>query len=251
MTLPIVYIHGLFGSPLDFEEMNSILPGHAILFPNHSSMIPSQRDKLDVVEELLKQLHPFTPCILIGYSLGGRLALQLQTLHPALFPKIICLASHLGAQSSEDRIVRRAWEDEWMTCFKTLPKEKALELWYGQPLFNSFRNHPKYPDFLRRRVRVNLDEIAEVFDQTRRSKMEYMIPSMQQAFFLVGEQDSNVLKLYQKHLKEEQYCVIEKAGHCLHIENPITCSYKIQSWLGENEHNRRTNQSRNDQCRMD
>lgn len=225
MPLPIVYLHGLFGDPLDFIPMQKALAGVALT-------LPSAIGQDSFIDKLLQDLRQHTPCILIGYSLGGRLALTLQDRYPELFPKIICLSSHLGVQTDLERDERKIWEDRWIKILEREPIEEVLHQWYAQPLFASFRGYPQFPETLAKRRACDLEEMAALFNKMRRSKMDTILPPKEKALFLVGKEDLSALTHYQKHLPKEQYRIIEKAGHCLHIENPVACLKEILPWLG-------------------
>ncbi len=73
---------------------------------------------------------------LVGYSLGGRLALHALALHPQRWGGAVVLAAHPGLRSVEERIARRRSDADWAERARTWPWGEFLADWNGQALFD-------------------------------------------------------------------------------------------------------------------
>jgi 2-succinyl-6-hydroxy-2,4-cyclohexadiene-1-carboxylate synthase len=91
---------------------------------------------LNDVESSLMQIKPNDT--LVGYSMGGRIALGLARRLNYKINKIILLSSHPGLNVSEIPL-RRKWEDEIIEKMRNLDKDKFFEFWDSLPLFSQSR----------------------------------------------------------------------------------------------------------------
>lgn len=107
--------HGFLGSPRDFE----FLKGDGIILHD------------------LYQETPVTNAsdILIGYSMGGRLAMELAKKNG--FRKLILINAHPGIVDDKEREVRNAWEEEVLE--RLTDTESFLSWWNALPLFKNDR----------------------------------------------------------------------------------------------------------------
>lgn len=195
---PIVFLHGFLGSSSDWLELLSYLPPcnyHLIDLPGHGKSTFQQELILPNFEEKM---------ILIGYSMGGRLALQYAASCPEKVEKLILLSTHLGLFSEEER--KKRWEKDLFVAKKltSMPIDDFLKEWYDQPLFGGF-----CPSLSFRR-KGNPQEMS-------RALLRYSLGKMKPCHFenkilMVGEKDEKYRTLYPEAI------VIKNAAHALHLE---------------------------------
>lgn len=147
----LILIHGFAGSPACFRTLIASLsrktsPALAIqvqtlTITGHDGAMPEPGDFDCEVQRLLA-------CIpsdagpaphLLGYSLGGRLALGLALAAPDQFESLVLIGTHPGLDSEEERRQRCASDEAWSTCLQQLGTEEFLNAWENQPLFQSQR----------------------------------------------------------------------------------------------------------------
>ena len=118
-SLPrIIFLHGFLGSGSDWLTiarqlekeyccMPVDLPGHGesgIAANDNPDLFFSET--VDALAELIRKTTS-PPCFLVGYSMGGRVALSLLLRHPALFAKAIILSASPGLRTEEERNNRK------------------------------------------------------------------------------------------------------------------------------------------------
>ena len=82
--------------------------------------------------------------ILLGYSLGGRLALHALLDQPRLFSAAIIVSAGLGIEGEVERQKRRVVDDTWAARFETESWRSVLESWNAQPVLGgSGALHPR------------------------------------------------------------------------------------------------------------
>lgn len=73
--------------------------------------------------------------VVIGYSLGGRLALHALLAEPELFRGAVIVSSGLGVEGEEARQERRVRDDWWAARFESEPWDVVTRDWNAQPVF--------------------------------------------------------------------------------------------------------------------
>jgi 2-succinyl-6-hydroxy-2,4-cyclohexadiene-1-carboxylate synthase len=108
----ITCLHGTLGSPRDWDFLRDA--GFAIETPPLDA-IPEHGD------------------VLLGYSLGGRLALQ-ALLAGADYKRAILVSTGLGIEDEAARAARRAADEAWAQRFESEDFETVIADWNAQPV---------------------------------------------------------------------------------------------------------------------
>jgi 2-succinyl-6-hydroxy-2,4-cyclohexadiene-1-carboxylate synthase len=76
------------------------------------------------------------PRVLIGYSLGARLALHALTRAPEIWHAAILISAHPGLGTEEERAARLSQDREWGARVRSEPWPDLLASWNRQPVFH-------------------------------------------------------------------------------------------------------------------
>jgi len=194
------FLHGFLGSPQDWEGVIEHLPEYSCEALTYPFQIPADS-------------------ILIGYSMGGRIALR------SAQPKIL-ISTHPGLKTPEEKAQRLVKDQHWIKKLRQEPLESFLNDWYAQPLFESLRNHPEFPKIFSRRLQQDPQALAQMFEQENLAHQEF---ARSDGIFLHGELDIKYVQLY-RDLKIDSLA-IPHAGHAAHLENPKGCALAIRQAL--------------------
>lgn len=198
--MKLVFLHGFLGSPQDWEGVIKHLPEFTCKALSYPFQIPQNS-------------------ILIGYSMGGRIALR------SSYPKIL-LSTHPGLTTPEEKAERWRLDQLWIQKLQQEPLESFLKAWYAQPLFDSLRTHPAFPEALSRRLKQDPEVLAQMLGQESLAHQEFTLPG---AIFLHGQFDPKYAQLY-KNLNIPSL-EISDAGHAAHLENPQGCAEAIRQGI--------------------
>ena len=77
---------------------------------------------------------------LLGYSLGGRLALHALLAAPELWAGATIVAAHPGLQNPRERALRRSRDRAWARRFAREPLETVFAAWDAQAVFQNIPN---------------------------------------------------------------------------------------------------------------
>ncbi|MEJ7841248.1 MAG: 2-succinyl-6-hydroxy-2,4-cyclohexadiene-1-carboxylate synthase [Rubrobacter sp.] len=140
----MLLLHGFMGSSADWLTVTAALEGRyrciAVDLPGHgaSTGLPSGAYTIEgaarALLDLLDDLGVERP-VIAGYSMGGRLALYLALRHPDRLSGLILESASPGLKNEEERIARRAADEERAFRLESGDFETFLRDWYRQPLF--------------------------------------------------------------------------------------------------------------------
>ena len=202
--LPLVFLHGFLGTAADWAPVCAKLPPCLCIgldLPGHG-----KSPFMEIFDIDIPRFH------LIGYSMGGRIAMMYAAKHPEQIASLTLMSAHPGLKTDEEREKRRENDAAWAQLLFELPIDEFLLRWYHQPLFHRFK-----PDLSMRR-KQNPEALAA-------SLMHYSLakqPHFEIDRVLVGERDMKFRTLFKNPI------VIPNAGHPVHLENPIAVVEEIK-----------------------
>lgn len=227
-NLPILFLHGFLGSSDDWEEVICQLEKKfyciAVHLPGHGS--PLTDDFPLMLQKTLQSLR-LDKVALVGYSMGGRLALMAAQKFPTLFSRLILISAHPGLHDEKERVSRQNSDLAWERLLKSRPLEEFLRAWYAQPLFNSLRQHKNlYDKILKKRSLHNPSALSAVLHMYGLAKLPAADLPVN-TFFVCGEEDEKYAQLYA----EKQPYILKNCGHALHLEQPAACAKILETIL--------------------
>jgi 2-succinyl-6-hydroxy-2,4-cyclohexadiene-1-carboxylate synthase len=147
----IALVHGFLGSPADWADLLAHLaPGIEADCVPLAELGCASVD--DAAAALADRLEARPVDLLAGYSLGGRIALELAASRPALAPRLVLLAAGLGIEDDAERAARAASDDALAARLATDGLARFIDAWYELPLFADFRRHPSFEATRARRL---------------------------------------------------------------------------------------------------
>lgn len=207
-----VFIHGFLGDQSDWEG----IAREGDLFLN-----------LPIDETLL----PKEPCHLVGYSMGGRIAMRLKTQYPDRFVKTVIISAHPGLDESEKQ---KRWEQD-LAHVKELREgglQQFLTSWYKSPIFAQFRECAAFDAIIKERSKKEIEPLAALLLQESVAKQPSYWEAIAGAHFLIGEEDSKYRALIPRLERAGAKTHIAKnCGHVLHLENPSWCRQQLEENL--------------------
>lgn len=241
--LPIVvFLHGFLGSGAEFDAIGTKLGVRSLLIdlPGHGetrfSGLYTMENTAIAIVDLLNEL-AIDRANLVGYSMGGRLALYLALHHPERFSKGVIESGSPGLKTQQERAERidcdRSLANQIETDF-----ERFLINWYNQPLFQSLKAQPKFNRMLEKRSRNNPIELArslrEMGTGMQPNLWEGLRSHQNPLLLMVGDRDRKFVALSQEMAslcETAELAIAPNAGHNIHVENPEWYIEQIKAFL--------------------
>jgi 2-succinyl-6-hydroxy-2,4-cyclohexadiene-1-carboxylate synthase len=161
-SLPtIVFLHGFMGSSDDFSHsVGALSDRYLCISPSlHGGGSVSPTVSLESIRNTLSATLPDSPFILVGYSMGGRMALDFAVHYPNRVSHLILISASPGIDSQEERLHRRIHDETQATLIRR-DFTQFLSDWYRQDLFIPLKKSESFLDMVSRRMRQYPDSLA-------------------------------------------------------------------------------------------
>ncbi len=214
----IYAIPGFLGRPSDWNFLHPsphVIDLFGETLPLRSPWEWAHRFNHDYVQ------HRNTLNILVGYSLGGRLALHILLDDPTQWDGAVIVSAHPGLSSPEEREQRKAKDADWAHRFAVEPWHHLMEAWNQQDVLKGSQAIPrKEADYSRKRLASSLTMWSlGKQDDLRKSLQKLNLPIL----WLAGENDptySALAKSLTLRHPLSSIKIIPQASHRLPWDQP-------------------------------
>lgn len=246
----LVLLHGFLGSPNDWNFLLKAFPQHT--FVRHDlfakqGIFPSlgllrTGSAINALASAQKR-----PKILIGYSLGARIALHALVDRPDLWNAAVLISAHPGLDSEYARKERLINDEKWAERFLCEHWDSLLAAWNSQPVFSTKglpRSEKEYS-------RETLAEALTGWSLGKQKDLRSEIAKLDlPLLWITGEEDikfTTIAKNVKLSHPLSRQKVISKAGHRAPWENEPEFTTELNSFI--NTINQRMDHAgRNNRC---
>ena len=252
-SLPhIVFLHGFLGSGSDWlpvtRELQNDYCCMMVDLPGHGSanLLQTQPPEdffiqtVDALAALLRQ-SASSPCSLVGYSMGGRIALALLLRHPELFSKAIIISASPGLKTEKERIDRQE-HDEKVARKIERSFDSFIEAWYEQPLFSTLKSHPIFKEVESERKINDPQNLALALRLLGTGQQPSFWDELKNnsvpVCFFTGEKDERYVEIGHQMVKlsaESDLEIFPHCGHTLQLENRVLFLDRLKHFFNQQE----------------
>ena len=163
-----------------------------------------------------------SPRTLVGYSLGGRLALHALASQPELWSRIIIVAAHPGLQSPVEKAERLANDESWAQRFIIEEWSTLLGSWNSQGVFAGSVKEPERRE--QAYSRESLAKALRIWSLANQGDLRQVISDHQDKItWVVGERDEK-FKAIAVELKamapKLNLQIVKNSGHRVLFDAP-------------------------------
>ncbi len=174
--------------------------------------------------------------VLLGYSLGGRLLLQVLNYFPEMAKTYCFVSTNPGLDSQSEKQDRLVADRSWIENFRYQPWEKAWDLWNAQAPFGpqsqsqaQAQAHAKANASGQEKAFTTTElstwlECLEAFSLGKQDNMESVIELRQRSIqWVCGKNDlkfANIGRRLKENYPAIQYHEFKNTWHRVHIERP-------------------------------
>jgi 2-succinyl-6-hydroxy-2,4-cyclohexadiene-1-carboxylate synthase len=237
--LPLLMLHGFTGSikawqgiPEHLADRFHVIAVDMIGHGQTSAPEDPARYRIEyAVEDLLTLLDrlEIEQALLLGYSMGGRVAQHLALSEPDRFSALILENTAPGIDDPDERAARQASDERQAQMIEKRGLERFIRHWESIPLFESQKS---LPDAVRKRQRaIRLSQspvgLANSLRGMGAGSMEPVTSRLDElsmpVLFVAGEYDEKyreIGKAMTARIPCAEYVEIAGAGHTVHLEQP-------------------------------
>ena len=226
----MVFFHGFMEDHSDMIpllDMNLELSYLVIDLPGHgktkTSSFKDREDIFSTLKDLIQFYQNDNELIVYGYSMGGRIALELSTLY--LKPELLILESaHFGIETKELKASRLNADRKLLTD-PSIDLKTFFIKWYENPIFANYNQHIDYENGINKKLNFDSSQWQESMEffspgVTPLLQSEMIKKSMDLKILgITGNRDlkyNEHYKFLQKNLPNFTSLEISQAGHNPH-----------------------------------
>jgi len=184
----------------------------------------------------VENLKPKSKNILLGYSLGGRLAMQSLIRKSELWSAAIIVSAHPGLKSEEERSNSINFDMKWINKFQNENWKDLINEWDSLPVFHGLDRLTNIME-----EQFNRDAIGKLFRSYSKGYQDYFPDKLKKIsnlkmLYIAGAADKKYFKIGDElaELNENiTFYGVEHAGHRVPWENQSDFSVKIFDFIVE------------------
>jgi 2-succinyl-6-hydroxy-2,4-cyclohexadiene-1-carboxylate synthase len=236
---PLVMLHGFTGSSSSWkgfaENWKAHSVGAAIDIVGHGRTdSPDNLMRYDIESaaedlNLLLDQAGIEKTDLLGYSMGGRLAITFAVKYPERVRKLILESTSPGLETEKERKARRISDEKLAQQILLNGVEEFVEYWENIPLFESQKGLPKDV-----RMQIRAERLAHS-PKGLANSLRGMGTGAQVSWWdelsgldmpvllITGSLDEKFCRIGKKmldKLKDGYHITVDHAGHAIHVEKP-------------------------------
>lgn len=243
--VPLVLLHGFTGSGRDWETVAALLPGAHVFAPDLPGHGETELDGVgfaDAADAVVAALaaRAVPRFALGGYSLGGRLALQVALARPQHVTRLVLESASAGIAAPAERAQRRA-DDEALAEFALEHGIDAfVDRWERTPVL---AGEARLPEAERaalraRRLRCRPAGLAASLRRLGTGVQPWLGARLGElrlpVLLVAGEDDAKfrgIAAALQAALPDARLAVAPGAGHNVHLEQPAWFAARLAAFL--------------------
>ncbi|AKP66481.1 2-succinyl-6-hydroxy-2,4-cyclohexadiene-1-carboxylate synthase [Companilactobacillus ginsenosidimutans] len=234
-----VFLHGFLGSKIDFHKLIEDFPEQFLVLDllgfgaNRFQNVPPERflqnNQVSDLESIFTKLN-LKNISLVGYSMGGRLALAYALKFPRRTNELILESTTAGIDGDDQRKLRREHDEKLAASLEQNGIEKFIENWENLPLFATQKEvNPSSFEFMHnQRITQNPINVANSLRNMGTGKQpnywhELSTLRIPKVKIIVGSEDEKFLKIghrLQTLISNSSEIIVKNAGHNIHFEHP-------------------------------
>lgn len=236
---PLVLLHGFTGSSTNWQPHIPVFADHFRVItvdllghgqsdspvdPQRYSMENASNDLIAIFEQL-----ELPPVRLLGYSMGGRLALYIAAHYPSAIKSLILESASPGLETQAERLERQYSDEQLTSRIKQNGITSFVDEWEKLPLFATQAQLPQsiLDDQRTQRLRNNVLGLANSLCGMGTGIQPSLWPHLSQinrpVLLIAGELDSKFVAIAQRMNQQtpnSRLVIIPGAGHTTHLEQP-------------------------------
>ena len=230
----VIFLHGNVGTGSDWDPVVSdpALMDHSCEAPVLWEYFRTRRHHSlqDWADWFCGTIRPGKRPLIVGYSLGGRLALHAVVRHAELFAGVVIVSGHTGLVASAER-AKRSVADKLHATMAAFDWDQFLDCWERQAIFDSSERLPN-----RAGLGIWSPEISSAFEVWSLGSQEDLAPRLADIhcpiLWITGSKDERFTEIGKKasRVAHARHFAIDGAGHRVPMDQPAALAKHIAAF---------------------
>ena len=248
----MVFLHGFTGSTRTWTSTIEHLPKSVRciavdLIGHGNTAAPQKPERYGMKEQLLDlhglftelQLSNFT---LVGYSMGGRIALAYALHYPEQIKHLMLESASPGLPTEAEQKSRQMADESLAKRIELEGLTAFIDFWQDIPLFQSQQTLPESTkqDIREERMQQSVSGLVNSLKGIGTGSQPSYWPLLHQlgmpVTLVTGELDEkfdNIAKQMKNNMPNAEHIQVSACGHALHVENPVQFATIIKEQMNK------------------
>ena len=247
---PVIVIHGFTGSAAAMAPLVDRLDGYRCVAvdlvghgrsPSPADLAPYSVEAMAASVAVLAAGMGGEPCHVVGYSMGGRVALALADAHRDACRSLTLISTTAGISNAPERAQRREADETLADRIDAGGITRFVNDWVALPMWDTLRarlSAAEWQTSIRQRTQSNPVGLANSLRAAGTGSMTPLwdrldgieVPTL----VLCGALDAKFVAIGREMadlLPHSELAVVADAGHAAHLEDPDACATAIHRHL--------------------
>jgi len=198
--------------------------------PGHGNNTNGARSLSQSADDIVTAMQPG---ILIGYSMGARMALHVALRHPQMVSQLVLISGTPGLATQAERSARLQSDNALADHIEKVGTSTFIDEWLALPIFSGLSDQTNQRSD---RIRNTAKGLADSLRFAGTGTQEPQWPNLHQlsmpVHLIVGELDNKfrtIAQDMQPLLQSVEMKVVPHVGHTVHLEDPATTGHILDS----------------------
>ena len=232
----LTFLHGFTQTKESWIPVIEALPQqfsfHLIDAPGHGDSVTGQRTLSEAGSDVAESM---PPGVLIGYSMGARIALHTALQHPEKVTALVLVSGTAGIDSFDERASRRSSDESLADRISEIGVSAFIEEWLSNPMFQGLSKAlADIPARCSNKAEGLGDSLRFAGTGTQEPLWDHLHKLNIPVLLVVGENDQKFTELGNRMsalLPDCEFHVIKGVGHTCHLEDINAFTAILQQWL--------------------
>jgi 2-succinyl-6-hydroxy-2,4-cyclohexadiene-1-carboxylate synthase len=243
---PVLFLHGFTGSGRTWEGFQQMCGCRAIMpdIAGHggTTALPVDLEReATAMKELMKN-EGFNSFHVVGYSMGGRLALALALLYSESVRSLTLESASPGLEKEAEREARRQSDEKLAQKIEQNGIESFVDFWENIPMFETQKSLPASIRETVRRERLSQSEsglassLCRMGTGAQKSYWNRLHELKMPVLLLTGKLDqkfTNIAHRMETRIPNCKWIEFDGAGHAIHVEQREKFGTIVKTFLFE------------------
>ena len=198
--------------------------------PGHGNNTNGARSLAQSTDDIVAAMQPG---ILIGYSMGARMALHVALQHPQIVSQLVLISGTPGLATLAERSARLQSDNELAVHIEKIGTSAFIDEWLALPIFSGLSDQTNQRnDRIRNTAKGLADSLRFAGTGTQEPQWTNLHQLSMPVHLIVGELDNKfrtIAKDMQPLLRSSEVKVVPNVGHTVHLEDPATTGLILDS----------------------
>ena len=234
------FLHGFTQTALSWspfiEHLTSYLSCNLLDAPGHGNT-PDGRRTLSQCGDDIAQCMPTG--ILVGYSMGARMALHAALQHPETVTHLVLVSGTAGIEDETERQQRVASDTELASRIESIGVSTFIDEWLALPMFNGLTPATSQREERLRNTAIGLADSLRYAGTGTQVPLWDALPTLRMPVLIVaGGKDEKFAQLAQRMhelIDSSTLALVPESGHSVHLEATTSFVEILLTWLYDNK----------------